>query len=611
MQAAIDAANAGDEVVLLANVNGGAYINKAITINGEGFTITGTVTVEGHKDVVETVKFVNVKFFIDADISNNAGITARNYTEIFFENCNFTTNSDDRYHNGSKAIVVAGSDCTVEVKNCTASKLYYMIYAGQATGTLNIDGCTMTEMFYGIGSYRCAATIKNTTYSGYSYGIYAQNINTTLDLENVTINASHSKAIMMAAPVGSTGGTYIISLTGDNYANGAEMLVKADSVWLERENAEDPYQIKHDGKHATNSAVEENRKEPTCTTEGSYDKVYYCDNCGVVIGRETLPIPAKGHSYEAVVTAPTYVADGYTTYTCACGDTYQADITSKLTFKIDTNVIVGETFDLMFGFSKKQFSEAGVVMVELYAASNPDEKYAFTVDQLGVNGNYYTVSYEGLFAYQMCDEIVINVYDNNGNMIGTKSDTIQAYAMRMLDKADASAKTVFVDLLVYGAAAQEHFAYNTSNLATKDLTEAQMEYASELKALENKYDNINNYSKYYRGSQLVVGSHIQFQLAFKGGAYATVSYTNYLGKDVVYENIALENKILTLDFLSAADARETLTITVFNEDGSVYVELNESIESYCARNLDKSPAFAAFMKFADSAKAHLAPKAAN
>ncbi|MBE6941942.1 MAG: hypothetical protein E7455_06670 [Ruminococcaceae bacterium] len=35
---------------------------------------------------------------------------------------------------------------------------------------------------------------------------------------------------------------------------------------------------------------------------------------------------ALGHSYNAVVTAPTCTEDGYTTYTCACGDSYTADV---------------------------------------------------------------------------------------------------------------------------------------------------------------------------------------------------------------------------------------------------------------------------------------------
>ena len=51
----------------------------------------------------------------------------------------------------------------------------------------------------------------------------------------------------------------------------------------------------------------------TCTTAQT------CTVCGEVI------VKALDHSYKAVVTAPTCKAGGYTTYTCACGDSYVAD----------------------------------------------------------------------------------------------------------------------------------------------------------------------------------------------------------------------------------------------------------------------------------------------
>jgi hypothetical protein len=40
--------------------------------------------------------------------------------------------------------------------------------------------------------------------------------------------------------------------------------------------------------------------------------------------------PAHEHEYTSNVTAPTCQADGYTTYTCACGDTYTSDNTPKV-----------------------------------------------------------------------------------------------------------------------------------------------------------------------------------------------------------------------------------------------------------------------------------------
>ena len=54
-------------------------------------------------------------------------------------------------------------------------------------------------------------------------------------------------------------------------------------------------------------------------TEGSH-----CETCGEVLVAQN-EIPALGHTYDSVVTAPTCTEQGYTTYTCHCGDTYVND----------------------------------------------------------------------------------------------------------------------------------------------------------------------------------------------------------------------------------------------------------------------------------------------
>jgi hypothetical protein len=43
---------------------------------------------------------------------------------------------------------------------------------------------------------------------------------------------------------------------------------------------------------------EENRVEPDCTNDGSYEKVTYCTECGEVLNRETIILPALGHDYD-------------------------------------------------------------------------------------------------------------------------------------------------------------------------------------------------------------------------------------------------------------------------------------------------------------------------
>ncbi len=48
--------------------------------------------------------------------------------------------------------------------------------------------------------------------------------------------------------------------------------------------------------HTAGEAVEENRVEPTCTENGSYDSVVYCTVCESEISRETITIGATGHT---------------------------------------------------------------------------------------------------------------------------------------------------------------------------------------------------------------------------------------------------------------------------------------------------------------------------
>lgn len=85
--------------------------------------------------------------------------------------------------------------------------------------------------------------------------------------------------------------------------------------------------------HTENEAVKENEVAATCTKEGSYDSVAYCSVCGGEINREEKTIDKLTHDYEAVVTVPTCIESGYTTYTCSCGDSYKADNVAALGHK--------------------------------------------------------------------------------------------------------------------------------------------------------------------------------------------------------------------------------------------------------------------------------------
>ncbi len=87
-------------------------------------------------------------------------------------------------------------------------------------------------------------------------------------------------------------------------------------------NATETRDVEALGHNTTHHAA----KAATCTEIGweAYDT---CSRCNYTTYKE---IPATGHHHDAVVTAPTCTEKGYTTHTCACGDSYVDSYTDAL-----------------------------------------------------------------------------------------------------------------------------------------------------------------------------------------------------------------------------------------------------------------------------------------
>ncbi len=76
--------------------------------------------------------------------------------------------------------------------------------------------------------------------------------------------------------------------------------------------------------HTEAAAVTESVTTESCTVNGGFDTVVYCEVCGEELEREHTVIPAGGHSFDegSVTTAATCTTNGAITYTCTlCGDT--------------------------------------------------------------------------------------------------------------------------------------------------------------------------------------------------------------------------------------------------------------------------------------------------
>ena len=170
----------------------------------------------------------------------------------------------------------------------------------------------------------------------------------------------------------------------------------------------DGYHSIKDGNIYTVSAhtvVVDKAVAPNCTqtglTEGSH-----CSVCKATIVAQEV-VPALGHSYNAVVTAPTFDAQGYTTYTCACGNSYVDDYTDKLTVGATIN---GTRYQTVADAVAQ--ANAGDTIV---IANDVDEATAVVVNKqitIDLNGHTITVTNDtfgdGVFHVVAGGELTIN-----------------------------------------------------------------------------------------------------------------------------------------------------------------------------------------------------------
>ncbi|MCD7848242.1 MAG: hypothetical protein LUG49_09500, partial [Oscillospiraceae bacterium] len=151
----------------------------------------------------------------------------------------------------------------------------------------------------------------------------------------------------------------------------------------------------------------------TCDTPGSI--TYTCTVC-----RETYveEIPATGHSYEAVVTAPTCTEGGYTTYTCTeCGDSYTADETEA------TGHSYTESYEWSPDFSSCTVTLTCDTCSELveYVSTTDDEVTITEVDGLFT----VTLIHDGMTYSTSVQTYTVTWVDGDGNEIQVDSRLLE------------------------------------------------------------------------------------------------------------------------------------------------------------------------------------------
>ena len=196
------------------------------------------------------------------------------------------------------------------------------------------------------------AVAPDCTHTGLTEGSHCSVCNTVLKAQETVPATGHSYNKVVTEPTCTEKGytTYTCSVCGDSYvADYVDALGhKYNAVVTKPTCTEKGYttytcSVCGDSYVADyvdalgHTVVVDPAVAPDCThtglTEGSH-----CSVCNTVLKAQET-VPATGHSYNKVVTAPTCTEKGYTTYTCSvCGDSYVADYVDALGHKYNAVV---------------------------------------------------------------------------------------------------------------------------------------------------------------------------------------------------------------------------------------------------------------------------------
>ncbi|MCD8312513.1 MAG: arabinogalactan endo-1,4-beta-galactosidase, partial [Firmicutes bacterium] len=322
-----------ETTVATCTEDGKTVYTATCTFNGTTYTGTKTVTNEsatGHDWEIHDIeqatctedgKITYKCFDCGETKTDTTPATGHDWQVTFtwsgdYSTCTYTfTCRNDSGHDctgtcGTGRVITKESSCTEDGE---------AVYIATATldGTVTNYTDELIVAIAATGHTKGEAVIENsvaatcTTDGSYDEVVYCTVCNAEVSRETVTVPAAGHDYVATTTidPTCTTGGytTYTCTVCGHSYT--------ADETDATG--------------HSAGETVIENSVAATCTADGSYDEVVYCTVCGDEISRETVTVPAAGHDYEAVVTAPTCTEGGYTTYTCTvCGDTYTADETA-------------------------------------------------------------------------------------------------------------------------------------------------------------------------------------------------------------------------------------------------------------------------------------------
>lgn len=265
-----------------------------------------------------------------------------------------------------------------------------------------------------------------------------------------------------------------------------------------------------------------------------------------------------------------------------------------------------------------------------------DEKYSNPYVMVGdtrldgvLSGDYYVFSYDEISPQSVRNTIAATVYATyEGEVVEGKTleYSIKKYCDALIaSSSDARVRALVVDLLNYGAAAQNYAGVRVNNLANRDLSSEQLGWGTTADVTVNNYleERGEEGTVAWEGASLVLDDavivNLQFCAQSKENLVVKVTDgTNTLaeisGDDI--KSVDSDSFAVSFDKLNAKNMRRLIYVTVYDGETAVSNELVYSVESYAKQIMDLAAAgdpsvdanlvalVSAMMKYGDAAFAY-------
>ena len=318
------------------------------------------------------------------------------------------------------------------------------------------------------------------------------------------------------------------------------------------------------------------------------------------------------------------VPGAYVRYCETCGKPGESMEIPPL--KVSTaSLVINDSLAINFKISKALMAEGSYkdpyVMVTLRGETAMIGEYQEA-------GDYLVFNFDNIAPHMMNETITVQPYAIcYGKMCKGKTMeySVAKYCYNTLDAYADNAKlrTLLVDLLNYGAAAQVYTGNMTDRLVNANLTDAQKAWGTatdrQLTTVQDtKYVVRENATVKWKSAGLSLQDSVALRFKIDAtsieGLYARVVSQNGIHTIPSSRFVATEGGYYVYyDRLSAADMSDPVYVTIFDENGPISNTFSYSAESYAYSMKEKSnnqrliDLINTMIRYGDSAKAYVTP----